>query len=268
MTIYRPSCLQALKIRPKRYLSQNFLIDQNIIQKTLDEAEITCNDQVLEIGPGPGAITEQILQRGAKITAIEKDPHLAEALKNKLEIKVICDDALKTPLDKLHRPTKLVANLPYHISIPLIQRFIRHSDIFTSMTFFVQKEVGMRICAQPKTRQYSSFSLFIEAFSKPRYCFSVSANSFFPVPKVTSCVIHLIPHLFPFSIDEKAFFTMTRTAFGKRRKMLRGSLKKFANSSSIELALEEMGYKSTARPEDLDLNAFASLFERIKQTQK
>lgn len=263
MTSYRPSELRALGVQPKRSLSQNFLIDQNIIQKTLDSAEVTAEDHVLEIGPGPGAITEQLVARGATVTAIERDTQLAKALQEKLNITVLCDDALTAPLDALPKPTKLVANLPYHISTPLIQRLILRPDIFSSLTFFVQKEVGNRICGLPGTRDYSSFSVFIRAYSTPRSCFHVSPNSFFPAPKVTSSVIQLKPHPFPYSFEEEAFFEMTRTAFSQRRKMLRGTLRPFASPEVIERALEEMGYSPTARPGELDLDGFASLFQHI-----
>jgi 16S rRNA (adenine1518-N6/adenine1519-N6)-dimethyltransferase len=268
MTSYRPSELRALGIQPKRSLSQNFLIDRNIIRKTLDAAEVTAEDHVLEIGPGIGAVTEQLFARGATVTAIERDLYLAKALQEKLNMTVLCDNALTAPLSALPKPTKLVANLPFHISTLLIRRLILRPDIFSSLTFFVQKEVGNRICARPGTRDYSSFSVFIRAYATPRFCFHVSPNSFFPAPKVTSSVIHLKPHPFSYLFEEKAFFEMTRTAFSQRRKMLRKTLRPFASLDVIERALEDMGYSPTARPGELDLDGFASLFQRIQPKGK
>jgi len=264
MPVYRPKVLRKLGHRPKRSLSQNFLIDQNIIRKTLTAAEINTSDRILEIGPGPGAITEELLKAGAHVIAVEKDPDLAAKLQGKENLEIICADALTFPLKEILPGTKVVANLPYHITTPIIERFVRFERI-TSMTLFVQREVGLRICAEANTREYSSFSLFVRSYSDPSYCFTVSPNCFYPAPKVESCVIHLKLHPFLFPIDEESFFTFTRAAFGKKRKMLRGSLRDFAPSQQIEGALIAIGKSPQARPGELTADEFAALYQEIHQ---
>ncbi len=267
MPIYRPKDLHRLGHSPKRSLSQNFLIDGNIIRKTLKVAGIEPGDHVLEIGPGPGAITEQLLDVGAHVLAIEKDEKLAELLRGKEGLDVLCADALTFPFDVIKPRTKIVANLPYHITTPIIDRFIRHSKLISSMTLFVQHEVGLRICADADTREYSSFSLFVKCYSDPRYCFTVSPKCFYPAPKVKSCVIHFKLHPFPYQIDEDHFFAITRAAFGKRRKMMRGSLKEFASAQQIERVLTAIGKSPLARPGELTPDEFASFYKELNQAK-
>lgn len=249
--------------RPKRYLSQHFLTDPTIIHKALDAARVEAGDSVLEIGPGTGALTKALLKRQAQVLAIEKDRQLAAALQATERLAVRCDDALTFPLDWIQPKTKVVANLPYHIATLIIQRLITHADRIQSMTLFVQKEVGMRICAQANSSDYSSFSLFIRAYSHPHYCFTVFSDSFFPAPKVDSSVIHLTLKPFSPPFSKELFFQMVRTAFGKRRKMLRGSLGHLHGKDAVENALHALGKSPLARPGELSLEEFMALFQQL-----
>jgi 16S rRNA (adenine1518-N6/adenine1519-N6)-dimethyltransferase len=261
MSRYRPSELHKLGVRAKKRYSQNFLIDQNILEKICATADVKEGDHILEIGPGPGALTEKLLEKGAIVTAIEKDPELAaklSALKSD-RLTIICDDALTCPLD-LQQPTKVVANLPYNITTPLIERLIRLHPPLTSLTVMVQKEVGERMTAKQNTPEYSSFTLFIRAFSTPAYCFTVKPQSFFPAPSVHSCIVQMKLHPFPFAIPEEGFFSLTRTAFGQRRKMLRGTLKKLYTQEALDQAFLETNIDPTARPQQLALEDFARLY--------
>ncbi len=265
MGIYKPSELGRLGIRPKKHLSQNFLIDRNILNKICDAADVQEEDHILEIGPGPGALTECFLSRGAQVTAVEKDKELAEKLK-RLDcdaLNIICGDALTFPLDVLPEKVKVIANLPFHIATPIIERFIDKYPQIVSLTFVVQQEVGRRMTAEVNTAMYSSFTLFLSAYSTPHYCFTIKPTSFSPAPAVHSCVVHLPLKDFPFSFPEKEFFILTRTAFGKRRKMLRASLKELYGSEEVEKALIAIGFKPTVRPQELSLTDFGALFEKL-----
>ncbi|MBS0630095.1 MAG: ribosomal RNA small subunit methyltransferase A [Verrucomicrobia bacterium] len=262
MPIYRPSELHQLGVRAKKALSQNFLIDHNILEKICTAASIQEGDQILEIGPGPGALTECLLKKGAFVYAVEKDRELAEKLTrfDSKNLKVFCDDALTFPINDLPSGIKVVANLPYHITTPVITRFIDQYPKISSLTVMVQKEVGQRMVAKENTPMYSSFTLFLNAYSTPRYCFTVKPNSFYPAPSVHSCVVHLPLKPFPFSFSPEEFFAMTRKAFGQRRKMLRSSLR---DIEGIDEALKALSFE-TVRPQELSLADFGALFEKLK----
>lgn len=265
MPVYRPSELRSLSVKPKRALSQNFLIDGNILNKIVHAADIQPGDFVLEIGPGPGALTEKLLEKGAKVIAVEKDRELAaklERLKEKGDLQIICDDVLNLSLDSLPKERyKLVANLPYHITSLILQKFVPRADCFSSLIVMVQKEFGQRMSAKTNSPEYSSFTIFLEAYSKVKYCFTVKPNSFFPPPSVHSCVMRLDLHPFPYPFPEDRFFTFTRRAFNQRRKMLRSSLKEYG----IEEPITKMGLSSTARPQELSLEQFATLFLMLER---
>lgn len=267
MPIYRPSELAKLGIRAKKGLSQNFLIDQNILEKICKAADIQKGDQVVEIGPGPGAITEKLLEKGASVLVIEKDKVLAEKLQrlDNGALEIVCGDALKFPLEKLPAGCKIVANLPYNITTPIIERLLRLREKVQSLTVVVQKEVGKRMTAHHDTPEYGSLTLFLKAYSDLTYCFTVKPTSFSPAPSVHSCVVHLKLHPFLFPFSEEAFFKLTRTAFGQRRKMLRGSLKEIYDSVRVEEALLAISQKKTARPGELSLDAFAALFVELQK---
>jgi len=267
MPIYKPSELHQLGVRAKKRLSQNFLIDQNILEKICVAADIQKRDLILEIGPGPGALTEHMLKKGALVYAIEKDPELAEKLTRlKSErLTVFCADALEFPIDSLPHNLKVVANLPYNITTPIIIRFIDKFPQITSLTVMVQREVGQRMVAEVNSAMYSSFTMFLSAYSTPHYCFTVKPNSFFPAPSVHSSVVHMSLKKFPFPFSEKEFFSMTRKAFGKRRKMLKSSLKEDYPQEKIGQALMELGINPSARPQELSLAEFGALFEKLAE---
>ncbi len=153
------------------------------------------------------------------------------------------------------------ANLPYHLTTPILTQFAPACDLISSMTVMVQKEVGVRMCAMPKNKDYGSLTLFLNYYADLHYAFTVSNNCFFPPPKVHSAVIHLELHTPPPVSDEEAFFVMTRSAFGQRRKMLRTSLNELYGSEKITQALTTLEMNPLARPEELSLNEFWALFE-------
>lgn len=283
MAIYKPSelrlFLNGLGIKPKKGLSQNFLIDGNIVRKIVSSAQVLPGDVILEIGPGPGSLTQALLKAGAQVIAVEKDSILAEKLERlqtpDKRLQVFCRDILDfslrdhlLPLLKDNRKAKVIANLPYHLTTPIIAMLIPHHLIFSSFTLMVQEEVGRRYTARPNTSEYSSFTIFLEFYSDPVYAFTVSRQCFYPVPKVDSAVVTL--KLKPPPLNESAaesFFRITRTAFEHRRKMLRASLKSLYHPSILSSALEKIGLNPLARPEVLSLTDFLHLREILEQMQ-
>lgn len=275
MPIYKPAELHAfldsLGISPQRRLSQNFLIDGNVIRKIIAAAEVSPGDVVLEIGPGPGGLTEVILDAGAHVCAVEKDRVLAEALK-RLDgpLDVFCEDILQFPIEKELAPllaggkkAKVIANLPYHLTTPILAHLMSLGHLFSSIVVMVQEEVARRFVALPSTPEYSSFTLHLNFYSKPSYAFTVSNNCFYPKPKVDSAVVKFELRAPPEVSDRQAFFLMTRTAFAQRRKMLRRSLKELCGSERVEKGLKGLSLNAQSRPEELSLEQFLGLFEAL-----
>lgn len=275
MSIYKPSVLKEfLRLshsHPKKALSQNFLIDGNIVRKIIDTAQVQMDDVVLEIGPGPGALTEALLIKGAFVTAIEKDAVFAQQLHRLQDLgnlKIHEEDFLLFDLEKfLHSKKskiKVVANLPYHITTPILLTLLPHYDKIDSLTIMVQKEYADRMVAAAKTPHYSHLSLLVSFFCQAKLIFTINPNSFFPKPKIRSAIVHckLNPPILTNDVD--AFFFLTRSAFQQKRKMLRSSLRSLAPSEFIEQALHTIHLSKTARPEELDLQEFISLFKQLK----
>lgn len=278
MAIYKPSELRQflanLGIAPRKGLSQNFLIDGNIIKKIAAAAHAGPEDLVLEIGPGPGSLSEALLETGAKVIAVEKDPILAAALerlkKENNSLEIFCEDIMEFPVEKIFqdrlqssRKAKVIANLPYHLTTPILSRLVPLNAYFSTLTLMVQDEVARRFTANPGCSDYSSFTVFLNFFTKPVYAFHVSRNCFYPPPKVDSAVITLELKKPPNVSDQEKFFKMTRTAFEQRRKMLRASLRNLYAAEKIMESLERLSLNPLARPEELSLTDFLKLFEKL-----
>lgn len=276
MPIYKPSelmhFLEGLGIRPRKGMSQNFLIDGNILRKIVQTAEVEVNDLVLEIGSGPGSLTEILLTSGAEVIAVEKDEILAKALErldvdNRLHI--YCEDIMQFPLEEILSPllkgkkAKVIANLPYHLTTPIIAKLAPLHEIFSTLVLMVQDEVAERFVAKPGTSEYSSFTVFLNFYSNPSYAFKVTKNCFFPPPKVNSAIVKLDLKPPILQRDVEGFFIMTRTAFQQRRKMLRVSLKDLYKSDKVSFSLSSIHLNPQARPEDLSLEQFISLYQSL-----
>jgi 16S rRNA (adenine1518-N6/adenine1519-N6)-dimethyltransferase len=230
------------------------LIDGNIIRKICQTAHVSPEDHVLEIGPGPGALTEALLAAGARVTAIEKDRAFAQALARlqtpDSRLEVVHGDALKAPL----AGGKVIANLPYHITTPLLERLLPRSDLFSTLTLMVQKEVAERMRAQAGTKEYSSFTLFLATYVEKITAFPVPRTCFYPSPRVDSAVVHLTLRTRPLSLPPR-FFDAIHLAFQQRRKMLRSTLSQWP----VATRLEELGLSPHARPEELTLSDWIAL---------
>jgi 16S rRNA (adenine1518-N6/adenine1519-N6)-dimethyltransferase len=274
MPLYKPSELRAfleeIGASPKKSLSQNFLIDGNIIRKIAVLADIQAGDTILEIGSGPGVLTEELLARGAHVLAIEKDRKFAAAL-NRLQTKdnrltVIEGDVLDEDISSYLKPnTKLVANLPYQITTPVLTKFLPRKQFFQSITVMVQKEVATRFLGHPSTKDYGSITVFVRFYSEPAYGFTVEPTCFYPPPRVRSAVVKFTLRAHPAVSSEEAFFAMTRRSFQQRRKMLRSSLKNDYDLVTIDRGLEKIGKGIQVRPEDLSLDDFLVLFKEIEK---
>ncbi|MBN1915228.1 MAG: ribosomal RNA small subunit methyltransferase A [Parachlamydiales bacterium] len=275
MPLYRPTevqaLLQQLNVVPKKRLSQNFLIDGNIVFKIVQSAKISPDDLILEIGPGLGVMTEAMCHRGAHIIAVEKDhqliPHL-RSLGN--TITVYEGDFLQFPLESLqhyNKKMKVISNLPYHIAAPIIIKLLSFSYLFDSMSFIVQKEVAERMAAQPHTKTYSSFSIFVQYHATVHYLFDISPHCFFPRPRVTSSFIHLDIKNLSEDDHKEDFFLMVRTLFHQRRKQIVSILKKLYSEETIKEALRTLQLSLTARPEECSLEELRLLFQKIREKQ-
>ncbi|MCB1082545.1 MAG: ribosomal RNA small subunit methyltransferase A [Chlamydiia bacterium] len=269
MPLYKPSelfdFLNERGIQPKKGLSQNFLIDGNILRKMVESANVQENETIIEIGPGPGALTEALLAAGARVIAIEKDEALGrdlERLQNgKLDI--LIDDFRNIRFSRLIKSgekAKVIANIPYSLTGVILQELLPKHEKITTIHLMVQKEVAERCTASPNTKDYSSFTLFTHYHAIPKYLFTVSKNCFYPKPKVDSAVLQLTLIPPPVEVPYAPFFAMVKEAFQMRRKMLRASLKKYASPEKIEATLQLIGKNKTARPQELSLADFSSFW--------
>lgn len=255
-------------LQAKKGLSQNFLIDKNILSKMLVEANVQEGDSVLEIGPGPGVLTEALLLKGARVTAIEKDvnfarllPRLGKEYPGKLYVHQ--GDALECELQKFTPlPSKIVANLPYQITAPILGKLLPLFPFFSSITVMVQKEVGERMSAQSGSKAFGHFSLFCQSYAKISYCSTVKNTCFFPAPKVDSAIVHceMGP---PIASDMEHFLQFSRIAFQHKRKTLKANLKYFYPKEKVEQFFEEQKLEATIRAEQISAKSLHRLWEKL-----
>lgn len=252
---------------PKKYLGQNFLFDPSILHKIIEAGDITHDDTVVEIGPGPGTFTKMLAVVAKRVIAIELDYELYEKLKDELKdfknIELIHGDALKHPYEKLE-PFKVAANIPYYITTPIIFRLLESRKNLKSMTLTIQKEVAQRIVGKPNTKDYGILSIAVQYYGEPKLKFMIPRGAFRPVPKVDSAVIHIKMLEKPkvTVIDEKLFFRIVKTAFAQRRKMLSNSLKSI--SKDIKEILVSAGIEPNRRAETLSIEEFARITDLVK----
>lgn len=256
-----------LDLYPKKSLGQNFVVDANTCQKIARLAEVNSSDHVVEIGPGIGSLTLALLESGAKVTALEIDSRLAARLPLTLKehgasnFEVIETDALNFN-DLPSDVNKLVANLPYNISVPVLLYFLEHFPNIKSGIVMVQSEVAERLAARPGTKDYGAPSAKAAWWAKLELSDSISRKVFWPIPNVDSSLVSF-HRLEPVDRSEslrKATFQVIDLAFGKRRKMLRSALSElFGSSGAAESALSAIGINPTDRGESLSLSDFIAI---------
>ena len=273
--------LQKYNFNFQKKFGQNFLIDEHVLDKIIRAAEITKDDYVLEIGPGIGTMTQYLACAAREVTAVEIDraliPILEDTLKEYDNVSIINEDILKVDIAALAkeknggRPIKVVANLPYYITTPIIMGLFESHVPLESITVMVQKEVADRMQVGPGTKDYGALSLAVQYYAEPYIVANVPPNCFMPRPAVGSAVIRLTRHQKPpvEVLDEKLMFRLIRASFNQRRKTLANGLK---NSGELNLskevitaAIEKLGKGSSVRGEALDLEEFARLTNIIKE---
>lgn len=259
----------------QKKFGQNFLIDSHVLDKIVSAAGITKNDFVLEIGPGIGTMTQYLAASARKVFAVEIDkaliPILEDTLKEFDNVQVINQDILKVDIKKLAeehndgKPIKVVANLPYYITTPIIMGLFESQVPIDSITVMVQKEVADRMKVGPGTKDYGALSLAVQYYAEPYIVANVPPNCFMPRPKVGSAVIRLTRHEKPpvEVADEKLMFRLIRASFNQRRKTLANGLNNSPELSyskeEIQQTIEKCGFKAGIRGETLTLEDFAKL---------
>lgn len=276
-------------IKAKKSLGQNFLVDRQVARRIVDRVSPQSDDLIIEIGPGTGALTRLIAESSRHVVAVEIDSRLVEELRNSIadeKVSIIEADALDVNWEELisastkrlrkhgYRDeslprTRVVANLPYYISTPIIERLIEARRMIFDMTLMLQSEVVDRITSEPDSRQYGYLSVCVQLYCEARKLFEVPPSAFRPVPKVRSAVIRLaVRDHSPIEVaDESEFLKVVRAAFAQRRKTIFNNLKSASHSRSfscpIEAALERSNIDPKRRAETLSLAEFAALYNAL-----
>ena len=267
--------LQKYNFNFQKKFGQNFLIDTHVLDKIIEESHITKDDFVLEIGPGIGTMTQYLCENAREVAAVEIDknliPILADTLSAYDNVEVINEDILKVDINRLAqeknggRPIKVVANLPYYITTPIIMGLFESHVPIDSITIMVQKEVADRMQVGPGTKDYGALSLAVQYYAKPEIVANVPPNCFMPRPNVGSAVIRLTRHSAPpVQVEnEKLMFRLIRASFNQRRKTLANGLGNAPDiplsKTEIQESIEELGVPATIRGETLTKEEYAKL---------
>lgn len=267
----------------QKKFGQNFLIDPHVLDKIISAAEITKDDLVVEIGPGIGTMTQYLACAAREVVAIEIDkmliPILQDTLSDYENVTVINEDVLKVDLKKLAeeknggRPVKVVANLPYYITTPIIMGLFENHVPVESITIMVQKEVADRMRMGPGTKDYGALSLAVQYYAEPYLVANVPQNCFMPRPKIGSAVIRLTTHEKPPVTvrDEKLMFRLIRASFNQRRKTLANGLNNSPelhySKEQVAAAIEKAGFSPSVRGEALTLEQFAKLADTLLELE-
>jgi 16S rRNA (adenine1518-N6/adenine1519-N6)-dimethyltransferase len=259
--------------KPKKSLGQNFLIDKNIRNKIIQACALSPGDIVLEIGAGRGELTELIAPRINKLFALELDNNLCKLLNEKFKdyqnVKIINQDILKFDIRKYFvkvKKIKVVGNIPYYISSPIIEHLLKARHKIKAIFITVQKEFAKRMTAQAGSKEYGSFSCFVQYYCLPKKIFHIKKSCFLPSPKVDSsfvCLKILKDNLVSLK-DEHLLFRIIRAGFGKRRKTLRNSLHGLVDAQKMDKFFLKFNIDPLVRPERLSLSDFVNLLNLIK----
>lgn len=256
-------------------LGQNFLIDGNIVRKIVESAKITKEDYVLEVGPGMGTLTEELALQAKKVIAVELDhklkPVLEETVGSYSNVEIIFGDILKLDLQEIikekmeDRKIKIVANLPYYITTPIIAKFLEEGYHIDTINVMVQKEVAERITANPNNKSYGGLTVFAQFYSHPQIVLNIPKSVFIPQPKVDSAVIRLkIREQYP-NVDREKFFQIVKAAFSKRRKTILNTLSSGLDmdKEDVRKILDASKIESNQRAENLSIENYVKLSEKF-----
>jgi len=279
--------LEQNKLRPRKKFGQNFAIDNTMLEKLMDAAELHPSDTILEIGPGIGTLTERMLSFGADVIAVEIDRGFCELLshhfKDRPNFSLIEGDFLKyktqqelmAKLSTIKTPIKVIANVPYYITTPIITTLFLSGVPYSSIVLTIQKEVAQRLAAQPGTKTYGSITIFTRYYSDCEIYAELPPQSFFPSPKVHSSIIKLSPYeSSPYQCDYPLFFhKIVKLCFNERRKMIKNNVQKLLKgfqcdpdaitADIIEQMLIDNGITPTDRPENVDIQEYVSLSKSL-----
>lgn len=267
-------------IYANKSLGQNFLVDDNVVKSIVDAADVCDEDLVIEIGPGLGTLTNELLQRAKKVIAIELDTRMIRILEDRFSLynnlEIINEDVLKVDLNTIIKKekenngiksAKIVANLPYYITTPIIMKLLEEKSGFESITVMIQKEVADRLCETPGGKLSGAITYSVFYYAEAREVLRVPNNSFIPAPEVDSAVINLKIRKEPsVQADEKKLFKIIKYAFMQRRKTLTNALSKcdlFKDKEQLKNILKELNINEKVRGEELKLQDFADIVNKL-----
>ena len=275
--LYSPKIVKEItdlySFRFSKSLGQNFLVDKNFVDKIVDAADVS-GENVIEIGPGIGTITYEMAKACKKVVAIEIDDSLIPIIEENMaefdNFDLIHEDILKADLEKIiaeefaGESFKVVSNLPYYITTPIIEKLVTSNLPCTDMTIMVQKEVADRMLATEKDKEYSSLSVFVKYYSDAKKVTNVPKSVFMPQPKIDSTVLKLNLRKYTDDVDEAKLFSLIHAGFNKRRKTILNSLSDAVEKDKLRLAFEKLGIKCNLRAENLSLDDFINLAKIIE----
>jgi 16S rRNA (adenine1518-N6/adenine1519-N6)-dimethyltransferase len=259
--------LRSKNIKPKDYMGQNFLIDEDALAEIIKVAELKASDTILEVGPGLGFLTEELLPRVKEVVAVERDLRLFGLLRSQKlpKLKLVNQDILGFNLpEHIQGPYKVVANIPYYLTSKLLQLFLEQKNRPTMLVLMVQKEVGQRVTAE--VGELSILGISVQIYSDAEIAVYVPKTSFWPEPEVDSVVIKITPKdKYPQIVDKKAFFRIVKMAFAGKRKQILNSLANGLHLSKAEVQqiLDKSGIPATTRPQDISIDQWISLNKYI-----
>jgi len=267
---YLKTFLRSYNLRPKDYLGQNFLADENALQKIIDAAELKSTDTVLEVGPGLGVLTRELAPRVRQVVAVEKDSNLVKMLNVELNnlnnLKIINSDILRFDVAKnISGEYKVVANIPYYLTSALVRLFLESDNKPERLVLMVQKEVGERIVAGPG--ELSILGISVQLWADAEIVAQVPRTSFHPAPEVDSVVIKITPcKKYPEITDEKLFFRILKIAFAGKRKQIHNTLTNglHLDKEQVQELLTAAGIDGVMRPQDLSIEQWIEIYKNVK----
>ena len=264
--------LKSFNIHMSKRLGQNFLIDENIVRGIVAAADLEPGEKVLEVGPGIGTLTQGLAEAGADVVAVELDKKLpavlAQTLAGYKNVRIVPGDILKVNIPEItdNVPFKVVANLPYYITTPIIMALLEQHLPISRLVTMVQKEVALRMIAEPGKKDYGALSVAVQYYTRPKIALDVPPKSFLPAPEVDSVVICCeVRDTPPVDVlEEKMFFRVVKAAFGQRRKTLNNALKSMGlEKEAVKTILEQSAIDGVRRGETLSLEEFAKIANAI-----
>jgi 16S rRNA (adenine1518-N6/adenine1519-N6)-dimethyltransferase len=252
--------------KPKKRFGQNFLQDENILNKVVKEINPQSEDKIIEIGPGYGALTQKLLSETENLIAVEIDNKLAIELKDRFpDLEILNEDFLETDLSKLTsqgKKLRIVGNIPYNITSPILFKLIENNELIKDAVFMVQLEVAKRMTATRETKDYGILAVVLRFFSETKLCFKISPNVFYPKPKVFSALVHIhFKEMKQFKEEQKLFINVVKAAFGNRRKTLKNS---FSNSIFHKIDFSNSNIDLSLRAENLSVEDYIRLTQYVK----